>query len=456
MQRESRMTHRCYPAAVALGVSVIVAACEQPTTPTAPEPVRRNVEAAPALEPLAHRGIESEYVALEERLPGFGGIYFNESGDLVAKVADPAQESAREEVRMAFLEDGRFVHPDGRVPNVLLERADYAMSTLIEWTSALRSSARVEHGIHVYDADEKRNRVTIKVTDDSRVESVYQLAEALGIPRDAVVVGAEPMSRALQYVSVQADSRPYTRGGFQFRAPGIFSTPDCSLGYNVSIPGSQTSFITAAHCIPDGGAFQGWTGAVFLQNASSGSDHRGPITHNPAFFSTGCAAGVQYCTYADAAIGQYTNGLGIIRVVQTLGYGEGNNPAPTLLTHASMTGSTSYPVVARDMEGLPVGWNVFKTGRKTGTTHGPTTMTCGFIIVSAWGTSFELWCAGQGQLWSEEGDSGGPVFRWYSHTQRSAVGIVSSGGYGDDGLWRVTWSNWGMIVARFGFEVFPY
>jgi hypothetical protein len=386
------------------------------------------------------RGIEAEFVALEERLPGFGG-FFLEAGKLVAFVPEVADSAALRLVTVELLgtEEGRnrLSDENGRIPEVELRRGDYSISQLLAWKTRLRSRGSAEHGIVEFDADERRNRVSLGVLREDHVSAVVRLAESNGIPPTALhvyVVGARPVAAA----SLTDRVRPLVAG---YRTSNSwFSGQYCSLGHPVTL--SDTSyFLTASHCIPD---YTGGTGGFVYQDGNDSSEKVGEIASNPAWSTSGCSAGVDYCSNADVALVAVDQGITASKkVAQSSSVGTGNNAG-------NLTVGATYTIGTQESS-LPTGTEVHRTGQSTGTTKGNIEATCVTVAYNAAGTILEVDCATRVDARGDPGDSGGPVYRWripLVSTSRSALGAVFAVNLsGDRKFW---YSPMGEVITRLG------
>jgi len=130
-------------------------------------------------------------VRVEERAPGFGGMFIDPDGRLAVYLLDPSQlRTARSAIEAVFGAD--------RVPaaGVRALQGQYTVSQLKRWTE--RAGAVLEMpGVTMVDLDEAKNRVAIGVEDDSRTRAVEQALPLLGIPRAAVVIQATGQIRPL-------------------------------------------------------------------------------------------------------------------------------------------------------------------------------------------------------------------------------------------------------------------
>lgn len=145
--------------------------------------------AASAIEPDAPKTIDEQFVEVNERVPGFGGAYF-ENGNLHVWLVDPS-EQALEDARQALAElvDERYA--TGRL---VAHEADFTFRELHNWR---RAGADVHNlpGVVFTDVDEKANRLTIGVTDSehngARVVEAFSRA---GVPEKAVrIIESDPI-----------------------------------------------------------------------------------------------------------------------------------------------------------------------------------------------------------------------------------------------------------------------
>lgn len=436
------MEARTRVARVLLGLMavVVVSACDATEQPTEPGGATEAQEAR-ALSPQEYegRGIESEFAALEARLPGFGGFYMDEAGDLVAYVRD-VSDDARTAIADAFLTRGeeryRFVRDDGSMPTVRLVRGDYSISQLIDWSATIHESATEQHGVVQYDADERQNRVSLGVASDTDPSAVLGLATDLGIPEGAVSV--YQMTRPVAAASLTDKVRPLVAG---YRTNNSwFGSSWCSLGHPVTLSGTKY-FLTASHCIPN---YTGGTGADIYQDGNSITEKVGDVYSNPAWNTSGCGSGVDYCANADAALVDIDTGITADKkVAESSSIGTGNGAG-------NLTVGSTYTIGTQESS-LASGTEVHRTGQTTGSTKGDIEATCVKISYNSAGTILEVTCATRGDFRADPGDSGGPVYRFrfpLVTTARSALGVVFAVNLNGD---RKTWySPIGELQTRLG------
>jgi hypothetical protein len=121
-------------------------------------------------------------VLVEERAPGFGGMFIDPAGRLVVYLLDPSQLSiARSAIEAVF--------GPARIPaaGVRALRGQYVVSQLLAWTKSARALLEMT-GVTLVDLDEAKNRVTVGVESESRAQAVKQALPSLGIPPATVVI----------------------------------------------------------------------------------------------------------------------------------------------------------------------------------------------------------------------------------------------------------------------------
>lgn len=121
-------------------------------------------------------------VRVEERAPGFGGMFISRDGRLAVYLLDPSQLAvARSAIEAVF--GPKRVPPSG----VYALKGQYTVSQLKQWTE--RAAEMFEmRGVAMVDLDEAENRVAIGLEDKSWIPKVEQKLVSLGIPRAAVLI----------------------------------------------------------------------------------------------------------------------------------------------------------------------------------------------------------------------------------------------------------------------------
>ena len=141
------------------------------------------------------RGVVESYdellVRVEERAPGFGGMFIGRDGRLNVYLLDTSKLiAARSAIESVFGAD--------RVPaaGVRALKGRYTVSELKRWTERATKMLEVS-GVTAVDLDEARNRVAIGIEVESRKRSVEQALVSAGIPRKAVVIAVTGQIRPL-------------------------------------------------------------------------------------------------------------------------------------------------------------------------------------------------------------------------------------------------------------------
>jgi hypothetical protein len=120
-------------------------------------------------------------VRVDERAPGFGGMFIDTDGRLAIYLLDTSQLSAaRSAIDAVF--GLNSLPADSRAM-----QGQYSISQLKTWTE--RASVLLEmDGVTMVDLDEGKNRVTVGIANNSRSETVEGRLSSLGVPRAAVVL----------------------------------------------------------------------------------------------------------------------------------------------------------------------------------------------------------------------------------------------------------------------------
>lgn len=121
-------------------------------------------------------------VRVEERAPGFGGMFVGSDGRLAVYLLDTTQMPA---ARSAI----EFVFGSNRVPAAGLRvlQGQYTVSQLKAWTERAGAVLRMP-GVILIDLDEAKNRVMIGIEERARTRAVEEELSSLGVPRKAVLI----------------------------------------------------------------------------------------------------------------------------------------------------------------------------------------------------------------------------------------------------------------------------
>jgi hypothetical protein len=133
------------------------------------------------------RGIENEFLELERAIPGFGGFYFDERGDLNVFYRGEEHRTAATNAVRAWAEAHTDAFHRPKPAAVIARAGRFAFSELVAWQTQLRDfGGMTKDGIQFLDADEAHNRVHVIVATPESMARVAQLAASHGIPQDAL------------------------------------------------------------------------------------------------------------------------------------------------------------------------------------------------------------------------------------------------------------------------------
>ena len=145
--------------------------------------------------------LDNQFVQVAERVPGFGGMFYDENGDLNIYLVDPEQEKeVKEAVVRIFgaetLLSRKYVEEEGLPPaqrlvsgEVKILQGQYDFLQLRKWYGEMGSILSVP-GVVFIDIDEARNRLGVGI-EKGNVEARKQIEPELAkltIPREAVLV----------------------------------------------------------------------------------------------------------------------------------------------------------------------------------------------------------------------------------------------------------------------------
>ncbi len=378
--------------------------------------------------PLGAPGLDGELVQLSRQVPGFGGYFFDDDGDLNVYLKDLRQEPG---ARAALAEvvrnrPERSKQPWSRPAEIVVRRGQFDFAQLDEWRGRVAAVAAM-NGIHVLDTDEAANRIFVGVADEETQARVLSRLDAIGVPRNAVVVAVEPPVTPV--VSLRNHVRPLV-GGLQidWRDAQGHNT-FCTLGVNLwytntarNIPTGTPGFFTASHC----SATQGNTdNTVYSQGGTRIGFERWDAPFINSTRDTRCPPNTN-CRYADVTFVQYDAGVDRYQggLAQTLfrGFDRNQNGSIDLNPDAPtfrIIGNTSPAV----------GSYLNKVGRTSGWTSGQVSRTCADYTFNGIVTL----CQDQVEADADGGDSGSPVFTFVNDSDARFAGIVwaqtSEGGF---------------------------
>ncbi len=372
---------------------------------------------APLRLPELARSVDDELVQMGRKVPGFGGMFYDEQGYPTVYLREPgsvvalsALKSLGEEVRVL--------------------RGDFEFEQLIQWKQALRPALALP-GVVFLDADEARNRVVIGI-DATQGKSLdrdrlgKELA-ARGVPAAAVVyqevqpfrelAGSADVDKAGTRTNILKTLRPVP-GGVQLTYPNPPLIFFCTIGFNAYLDGAF-GFVTNSHCSTERGVVDH---GRYSQGDQDSATLATEIADPPYFTDPPCPTG-RKCRYSDSAFAQYDNNSTKLGSFRKLARTAARDPEQGSV--ALKPASARFTI--SDVGAPPlVGEVVNKVGRTSGWTYGRVASSC--VDVNSFATVYTLFCQHIVQGGSGGGDSGSPVFSWTRGNNVKLLGILWAGG----------------------------
>ena len=269
---------------------------------------------------------------------------------------------------------------------------------------------------------------------DEGIATIRAIAKRTAIPDDAwsIYLAPEPGFR-----STLIDRTRPVQGGVIHR-PGPFGGAYCSVGVNGEWQFSQSyrGFLTASHCTVAYLQLDASTTYTF-QNSIITNDSLAYEFDDPTYFTGGsCAVGAR-CRYSDVAFFRYLNGSssGLGTIARTM-YSDSGAPGSTTISgQFTIAGDWPYSFLCEQLQ---------KVGATTGWTYGSTIATCQNHLSQSGSPAYYILCSDDSKLWSDGGDSGAPIFKWYGSPDTTVywAGILWGGPVVNNQIDRtVTWHS---------------
>jgi hypothetical protein len=403
---------------VSLGAA-LTAACHDANRPLEPEVTESpsHSETRVSSSETVERPHEAEFHRLSQEIRSFGGYHFDEQGNLIAYLKDPADEGRARQLLEPILRNRVLSARQRAQGSVVFRRGAFTFLELSGWRDRATDPVLDTEGVEYTDLDEAQNRFVIGVSSASGRDGATRALREHGVPLTAVVF--EETRPAVEELTLRDYHRPL-QGGYQIRRAG---GGNCTLGFNAYWNG-QASFLTNSHCTRD---FLKYDGVAFYQNNNAIASHLvGYESHDPAPKACGIF-GIFKCRWSDAAVVRKLSSVpwNYGYIARTTGWATGNGNAGSITVNSNnprmrITGELSFPKVGDELD---------KIGRTTGWTYGSVKKTC--VDVNKPGL-VRMRC--QDFRWkthSNGGDSGSPVFRWHGNTVTLAGihwGRITQGG----------------------------
>lgn len=376
-------------------------------------------ERAPSGTPYATRPgtLDEALLRVNATVPGFAGMYYDETGRLVVRVVQAeAAPAARRAIATVFGPEA--LPAEGWVA----EPATYTFAQLKALQERITPEILAQPGAVLTDVDERANRVAIGIEDARARPVMEKLLRGLAVMREAIdIVEVGPIRPS----HVQGAWRPLT-GGLQIETPGSY----CTLGFS-AVQAGQLGFVTNSHCTQTQGGVESTIASQPVYPNTVGTEVTDPG------YSTGgsCPAG-RLCRNSDSAFFLAHTSVNPL-VART--------PAPFDLNISQwleVPSKVLYP---------SQGQVVHKTGRTSGTSSGTIQWAC--ATVNGGGVPHTYFCnyiATSTQQIGAPGDSGSPVY-FLSGNTAQLTGLMWGAG---SNPWNFAFAPLGSIQGELG--IVPY
>ncbi len=429
-------------------------------------------------------------LALEAKLPGFGGFFIDADHEVVAyakKTLPHNHARVREILAKEF-----SLHPSGLVRRIMapagrarILEGSYSLSELIAIENRIWNLSPSIQGFSGVGTSIVDNKVQVEFVDSLSMRSGLDAMRQLNVPLEALKPRASGRARLTSddWPNITSFNQPTFFGAKRpipdgatisvgnFNVHQSFNSARGTLGYNILNYGTKY-LLTAAHIeVFFEGEARTITGdTVFQPDRLFDSYHRpvggqvAIISNNPHWpENTGC--GYPYCITADAMLASYISGYdGIRRVLTSWHEGLHGDPGS-----AALNQQTPYEIDSvlepEYMVQHNYTYGIHKSGGATFTTTGIFSIPnfqivfqiCldALTIPSGCPSNRKRTVALNGAVFvdgalSSEGDSGAPVFAGDGHPYK-AVGILNGGnGCPSSDNCYFFLSKWSAIEAWFG------
>jgi hypothetical protein len=365
-------------------------------------------------------GLDAIFVRIAQDLPGFGGLYYDESQTLNVVMA-PATMSAAEVANHLHGWLPTLGIEEEAVQRLVIREGQYDFARLAAMRARADQVVWSLGQVVFTDADEQANRVHIGVENDAAAGAVRRALAMAGLPSEAVLVSLSEPEYPMQ--GLRDRVRPVA-GGLQINFPGFL----CTLGFNVrpaGFPDAVHGFVTNSHCTS---VRSQMTGTPYWQPTGSVP---GPADPNfigneewdiPFFTSADnpiCPPG-NLCRWSDSAGARYATGVenAFGQIYRTTGFG-------SLVIDPAMPRWN----ITEERPRTIVGDSVHKTGRTSGWTRGVTFAACANVGVAGTTPQQLMLCQDRTNQTPgiAGGDSGSAYYQVIGPNQIRLVGILWGG-----------------------------
>lgn len=416
------------------------------------------VEAEQALdvEKSIQRPAEAKHVQIGEQNAHFAGYYCEDGNLLVGVTASATSSDVAEIVSLVKGTGASFYcrtrrYPDHE-PQIVTVTKPYSFMQLRTWRDDLVANYDTNHEVHSIGISNKKNVVRVKGMPGT-VQSHLSSLAARGIPPTALEVTADEPGH--DECNPPSTSTPLTRdcfrpvpGGVRTRTytSGGSSKGTCTLaiaGKHLVYPyQGNIGFVTAAHCLAPVGSDQDDK----ISQPEYLADYIGTETIDAPSFYVGCYPGVD-CKYSDSVWVEHTGGVAQLGQIARTQTWNGTSTCCDTGCSACLVSATSPRFQVYGPADLVEGMDVEKVGDTSGWTSGTLVDDCNDEYSFNSGVVYT--CMGIANYLHDNGDSGSPVFYWWSNLGVNTVTLLGVHS-GMQGGGNARFSSWDQVTHDLG------
>lgn len=129
-------------------------------------------------------------LGLAQQIPGFGGLFINDSDQLNIYLTQPAEqkETAIQVLSSSELIKKALSNSSASVSNMKVNQGQYTFIKLYTWKKEISSKVLIMDPVYSVGIDQSQNKVSVGVKNKSTLDSVNRKLVELNIPEEAVMI----------------------------------------------------------------------------------------------------------------------------------------------------------------------------------------------------------------------------------------------------------------------------
>jgi len=129
-------------------------------------------------------------IGLAKQIPGFGGLFINQSGQLTIYLTQPEDQKAQARAVLSNSElvAGALSNTSASVSDMEVKKGQYTYVQLYEWRHTITGDVMAIEGVYSAGLDLSRNKLSFGVKNKAVREKVRVKLAELNIPEDAVFI----------------------------------------------------------------------------------------------------------------------------------------------------------------------------------------------------------------------------------------------------------------------------